>query len=402
MTTDHWRTLGAMATLFCALAGASGFASAAEEPGPTTATAVLGSAVNGPGYTIDPAVGSDGFMHRYHLRTSRGHFDVVGDRLMRVRLSEVAATRRLQAMSQSDAFKRSFASAATAPVRFGANLLDDPGATVRGSISGIANMFDRAGSAVANIGSSRDGVGSSLLGIDVARRQLAYELGVDPYTDFPPLATALSDMARAMAGGTLTVKALTMAVPGAAGMVVSASSTSTSSRELLRDRTSSQIIEHVRQVLGGLAVPAGVTARFVDNRNYTPTDLLIIATALRDLRARNSAIFVARAAEAVARDEAFFQRSRAELLAAQGRELGLTEFVSVAGFPLNLARDRRVVAVFPFDILAWTERAENAFKAASVELSRTGNGAVLATTGKISPLAQQELGKLGWTLQLIK
>ena len=54
-------------------------------------------------------------------------------------------------------------------------------------MSGIHNMFDRAGARMASQRSNRDSLADSLLGISDAQRQLAFELGVDPYTDFPPL-----------------------------------------------------------------------------------------------------------------------------------------------------------------------------------------------------------------------
>jgi len=170
-------------------------------------------------------------------------------------------------------------------------------------------------------------------------------------------------------------------------------------RELLRDRTSSQILDHVRQVLRGLGVPSGVAGRLIANRAYSATDLLVIATALNTLRAQETAIFVERAAEAVDRDEAFFQRGRAEMLAAQGVRLRLTEFVAIGGFPLNRARDGRVVAVFPFDALAWTDRAERAFTAATTALRRTGGTpGTLVMSGTITPMAQSEVTRLGWTV----
>ena len=394
-----WPAICFCAALLLGWVGVPAGLGAAERPPTVTAASILGGQTSGPGFAVDPQVVSDGFVNSFTLRMGSGTFDVVGNRLMQIRLNELAALRRLQAMSQSDAFRRSLGETAAAPLRFGQNLLTDPEGTLRGSVSGVANMFDRVGSAVSNIGNSRGNVANAVLGVDSARRELAFELGVDPNTDFPPLAAALADMARATAGGSLTVRALTLAVPGAAGLAIGTTATMQSVRELLRDRTSSQILDHVRQVLRGLGVPSGVAGRLIANRAYSATDLLVIATALNTLRAQETAIFVERAAEAVDRDEAFFQRGRAEMLAAQGVRLRLTEFVAIGGFPLNRARDGRVVAVFPFDALAWTDRAERAFTAATTALRRTGGTpGTLVMSGTITPMAQSEVTRLGWTV----
>ena len=68
-------------------------------------------------------------------------------------------------------------------------------------------MLDRVGAGLSNTRADRDNVMESLLGVSDTQRQLAVELDVDPYTDFPPLAERLKQMAGAMAGGGLPVRA---------------------------------------------------------------------------------------------------------------------------------------------------------------------------------------------------
>ena len=65
-----------------------------------------------------------------------------------------------------------------------------------------------------------------------AARELAFELKVDPYTDFTPLRDGLADVARAMAAGDLSVTAAISAIPN------SSSQTSVSSNALFRSSVS--------------------------------------------------------------------------------------------------------------------------------------------------------------------
>ncbi|MFO1149585.1 MAG: hypothetical protein U1E62_14510 [Alsobacter sp.] len=394
--TSRW--LAALVALGAALALAAP-AHAFEDPPVADAEALLGAKAKGPNYRIAPEVRSDGLLRLYVVETRFGTYEVAGDDFLRRRLQELAALRSLQAMSESDIFVKSLGQAAAAPLKYGADLLTDPGATLKRSASGVANLFDRIGAGINNAGSSRDNVVTSILGVDSARRTLAVQLGVDPYTEFPPLAQKLTDVATAAAMGGLSMKGLMMAIPGGAGLAVSSASTANTVTGLLAEKTSSQIIDIVLDNMQRQKVSPQLAQRLVQNRFYTPTDLLLMAHALRTLKASGAVLYVARAADAASRDEAFFQRRRIELIAANAKALGITSFVDVGGFPLNRTADGRLVAVFPLDEVAWTERVARAFTGAAQAAGAQSAPPVLALTGSLTPLAQEEVGKLGWQVQ---
>jgi hypothetical protein len=383
--------------------GVHGHASAFEDPPVANATTLLGAQAKGPNYTVDPEVRNDGLIWSFQLHTRFGNFEVNGKDLLEQRIRELGALRRLQAMSQSEVFLESLGQAAAAPLRYGADLLDDPTGTLQKSASGVANMFNRIGAGLSGGRTNRDHVVGSVLGIDAARRALAVKLGVDPYTDFEPLAARLQEVARASALGGLSMRALMMAIPGGAGAVVSSSSIADTVRSTLAEKTSAQIVEQVRGRLTRLGVPAAAVAGLVENRFYTPADLLLIANSLAILKVRGSGAFVARAAEAAGRDEAFFQRRRAELLAANAGALGIGDFVEIGGFPLNRLKDGRIIALFPLDEIAWTENVARMANGVTTAATQAGFGApVLALTGTVTEPAQEELTKLGWKVQRLR
>jgi hypothetical protein len=373
---------------------------ALEVPVTGNATTYLGSQSNGSNYQVDSSVRGDGFMRIFVINTNYGRFQVNGIALTKVFIKELIALDALEKMSHSDVFAKSFANAATAPLRFGANLLINPIGTLGGTVSGVANMFDRANANLADPRASRATAADSLLGVDDARRALAVSLGVDPYTDFPPLATKLTEIASAMAAGGLTVKAALAVIPGGVTTVISSVSSAQSLGDTLRDKTSAQVVQEVKSTLQQLRVSNGTIVRFVGNRAYTPADMLAISRALARLRANNTQAFVDRAASVNTRELAYFQRSRAEFLAARSNDLGrITNFTVVGGFPLNGTRDGNIVAAFPFDDLAWTAIVEQAATGVTSELRANGRLArkpILATNGPITPMASTELQKLGW------
>jgi hypothetical protein len=213
-------------------------------------------------------------------------------------------------------------------------------------------------------------------------------------------------MSRAMAGGSLTVKAGLMAVTGGIGIGISAASNVEAAKDTLRDKTAAQVIVEVKTILIALQVPDAALNRLVENRNYTPADLLIMARALAEIRAQNTVEYVDIAADASTRVAAYFHRRRAELLAERNGELGgLVAFAGVAGHAVNVTRDRRVVAALPLDDLAWTDLPARTFRAANAELRRSGGstgGATFATAGVVTPKAAAEIKKLGWRVVQLK
>jgi len=187
------------------IAPLAGLAAAAviEAPKPQTAQKYLGTKVSGSNYTVKPTVRSDGVMRIFEVDTSYGKFTFDGVEFTKLRLHELEAAAAIEKMSQSEAFGQAFGRAAFGPIKFGADLLTKPADTVERSLSGIGNMLDRVGAGLSNTRADRDNMMESLLGVSDTQRQLAVDLDVDPYSDFPPLAERLKQMAGAMAGGGL-------------------------------------------------------------------------------------------------------------------------------------------------------------------------------------------------------
>jgi hypothetical protein len=378
---------------------------ALELPKPEPVEKYLGKAATGANYTVKPLARSDGVMRIFDVDTPYGKFAFDGVEFTKLRLHELDAVAALEKMSQSEAFGQAFGRAALGPIKFGADLITNPADTVERSLSGIGNMFDRFGAGLSNTRADRDSLVDSLLGVSDTQRELAVTLDVDPYTDFPPLAQRLKEMAGAMAGGGLPVKAGLSFVPGGIGIAVSSVATVSDAKDTLRSKTAAQVIAETRATLLALGISDESVSRLVENRNYTPADLLIMARALKKLGAEDTTAFVEHAAGAGSRNVAFYHRRRAQILAARSNEFGgIVSFVTFGGQPVNVARNGNIVAAFTVDDIAWTEIQQRTFVSATAEIRRTSPGAtpVLATTGAVTPMAAAEIGKRGWKIVHIK
>ena len=376
-----------------------------EVPKPAAAAKLLGAAMTSANYKVGPTARSDGIMRIFHVESAYGKYEFDGVEFTKLRLREIDATAALEKMSKSEEWAKSFGNAAVAPLKFGFSFITNPAEAMNRSASGIHNMFDRIDASMQNQKSSRDNMPDSLLGVSDAQRQLAIQLNVDPYTDFAPLQNRLQEMSRVMAGGQLTVRAGLAAVTGGVGMGISAATTIEGAKETLRDKTAAQVIVEVRNTLKSLGVLDESIDRLIENKNYTPSFLLLMSRSLAQLKAQNTAAFVERAAEANSYGLAYFHMRRADLLAARSAELGgLVAFVPVAGHAVNVTRAGKVVALFPVDELAWTQTSRSTFLAANAELRRRNPNAsaVFATTGQVTSRAATEINKLGWQITHVK
>ena len=240
------------------------------------------------------------------------------------------------------------------------------------------------------------------------KRKLAVKMGVDPYTDFPPLDARLSRLAEAAAAGGLTVSAAMLAVPvGTVGIIVSNVSTASTIEgvridELARDQTAAQIFDLNRQRLRAMGAENELVEKLIDNRNYTPIDMAVLVAALDNMpNVEDRTIFLERAARIDTRSLAYFMRRHAEMVKNhQSRGAHFARFVSLGGYPFNVARDGRVVGVMPIDILSWTETVARVLRDCASDARRlSASGHVeLRITGTATARAKKELQALGWRL----
>jgi hypothetical protein len=74
--------------------------------------------------------------------------------------------------------------------------------------------------------------------------------------------------------------------------------------------------------------------------------------------------------------------------------------MSARAIPVSVTADGRVLALFPMDILSWSERAANAVAAITADLDQRQDlsmaGAEFRIAGEVTPAARRELERLGW------
>ena len=361
---------------------------------------------SGDNYSIKNPVMSDGLLRIYTLTTPYGEFTVHGDQMLRMRVNELAALYELEKIANSESYGKALLDAGLSPFRYTGRLIADPKKTVGDTMSGIGTMFGRISSDLSNMGKTPGDPISGLLGVTDQRRKLATKVRIDPYTDFPPVDAKLSRLAEAAVAGGLTVSAAMMAVPvTTVGIVVSNLGTASTIEgvridELARDQTASQIFDLNRQKLRAMSADSELVEALLVNRYYTPIDMAVLVAALDNIPdVEDRTVFLQRAAQIDTRSLAYFMRRHAEMLKNhQSRGVAFARFVSLGGYPFNVARDGRILGVMPIDALAWTETIADVLRICAADarkVSATGQ-VELRITGMATPRAKRELKALGW------
>lgn len=403
-----FRRIVALAIVSLAGWGASNgvaYGQAIETPPAFDTRQLLGARIKGANYTIAPTTQSDGYLYIYNLTVNKKQFRVEGNELLATRLYELNVLQQLRSTTQGGELVKGVGKAVVQPIEFAGRVVTNPAGTVVETISGVGAFFGRAFSGISNAGTSPEGPVQSVLGISDAKRALALKYGVDPYTDFEPLAIRLSDLSTASAFGKLTVAGALTVASGGAALAISGVSTAGNIHALIYQKTASQIRDINREKLKKIGVGDKVIKRLLDNKNYTVTDRAIMIGAIENLQGvANRHVFIGRAAEAGNRGFAFFQRRRAEHLENYHRSRErLREFVSVAGFPLNKTRSGKILALFPIDSLSWTKTNARIFTSVTEDIRRKKLAKILElrTTGWTTVLAENRLKRLGWRVARI-
>ena len=391
--------------------GAKAAVAAYETPKNLTAKDILGSRAQGANYKIRQEVERNNYSRIYHVETSYGNFDVVGDGLLKVRLAELDVLNILNDRTQAGSFIEAFGSAAISPFKFGGQLLISPLDTIKNSFQGVGNFFDSLEASGENDDPNRGSFVGGLVGVDAARRELASDLDIDPYTDFKPLADRLKQLASAAGFGGLSVKGAMTAIPGATMMqsttmattrmaVVTASSISTTAalKDALRNKTAGQILRDARIKMKAVGIEDEQIKLLFNNSAYTPSDIYVIAVALETIKAKDSDLFIDHAIKAENRNEAYFERLRAEILASWKPPSPIHSFVLVENAVLTLLKNGRLIAAYPIDEFYWTERNAQLAQAISANVKDVGakGRPLFVVTGDVSARARTEIGKLGW------
>src|SRR5438876_12165654 len=179
--------------------------------------------MTGPLHSVADFADSDGMNNTYFLYSGDDAWAVTPGIALRTRIREIYAIAKLREMSKTDEFARAMANAGKQKVESVVGIVTNPLGTIQNIPLGASRFFGRIGESLK--GGRTQGEGNArqnAVGVSKAKVALAVKLGVSPYSYNQELQTELTNNARAIAMGGLLVNAVTAAVGGPAGDVLTA------------------------------------------------------------------------------------------------------------------------------------------------------------------------------------
>jgi len=349
-------------------------------------------------FKVDDVVPTDGFYGIFTVRGAYGSVQARGVAMLRVRAAEMQALARLEETTRRDAIVGGAKDSAEQTLHAAGQTIRDPAGTVERAPESVSRLFSRLGGKVEKrvekLTDTGEGSASSdqRQGIAKARRSLAQQLGVDPYTDNPLLSAKLDQVARWERAGGLAVSIGTGAASIWAGIA-------TKTLTLVWAMTPEEVRAANEKRLASLAPGASAEEIrvFLRNPAFTPTTQTLFVDQLESLpvpRGRDSLVRLA--GEMENRDQARFLVAAIELLTAYHQRVApLSSVESRDRLAVGLTSAGLLILAVPVDCLAWTDRLAEFGSRSDLRASRRE----ILITGGATPRTRQELQARGWRLR---
>ncbi len=378
-----------------------------ETPGNILASEIFSeNLLKGPDHIIQKkGITYNGFTNRFLIQSRFGRMIAVGNGMVPVRVQEIQAIAKLEEVKKSKSFVDGLKESGGSLLETSKNLVIHPVDTISGVPSGLYNIFADTGVVVGNVvkgeatlSEGAEKGGKAVVGFSRNKRELAYSLGVDLYSNNKVLQEYLNSVSWATTGGSFTVDLAKMAVPGAAGLAISAVGSVGALNKMVRDNTPAGLHRINEDALEDAGIEESAIDRFLANRSLTPRHQTAITNAVVSLTgAKNREAFLnlisryARTAE-----DAYMYQAVATMIAAYNRGVAPIKNIGTYGNVVAFKNDQgSYVLTYPVDHFFWTERIANKSKRVTEALP-AGRKKELWISGRFSDLSSQNLQKLGW------
>jgi hypothetical protein len=367
------------------------------EPMPTLDAATLAppELLKGTGFSVDPKAPVVGYMGQFTLRAPAGTFTADGTEMLAIRVGELAAIAQLSQLSQTGVFADALAASAKKTGAAIGQAVMNPVETISGIPAGVGRFFQSASTKVSRATeSSTADAAKDLLGVNQAKRQIAKQVGADPYTTNPVLAKQLDDLARAaFAGGVSLDVALAVTT---AGVATAISATATVSN-LVWDKSPQDLRTINENKLAAMGVNKDTVRAFVTNRWFTPTLSVPFVENLAQIPAgKGRAAVVALASTVASEIEARFMVNAVSMAREVGAGRDPVTALDVAGRVLVVhTLGARIEVPVPVDYVVWTEQVRKFAERKDLKGARRD----ILVTGLASEQAREGLQATGWAVQ---
>jgi hypothetical protein len=362
--------------------------------------------LSGPNHKIvETAFTYNGFSNHFIIHTDFGRFKAVGNGMVPIRIHEINAIAKLDKIKKSSSFVDGFKESGGTLLETTKNLIVHPVDTVSGFPSGLYNIFADTGEVIgqaargeATIAEVGEKGGKAIAGFSRNKRELAYSLGVNRYSNNKVLQEYLNSVTWAKTGGTAVIDFGKIAISGPAGIAMTAVGSSRILSRMMRDNTTPGLRRINEKALEGIGIGEPTIRRFLANRKLTPRHQTAITNSLVSLKKVKNRETLLKLFSLRTRsyNDANVNQVAAAMIAGYNRKK--SPIIEVRTFE-NVAMFRNekgaYVVTYPVDNFFWTNRT--AAKTKKVTAAIPSNvKKELWISGGFSEVAARNLKTLGW------
>lgn len=357
------------------------------------------SIIEGVNYEIDNDVANDGLINLYTIHSDYGSVEAEGTVELHMRLAEFRAISAMEEMDRGDIFGEALGEGLKAPVKGVVALAKEPVNTTKAAAKGLGQFVSNIGRAFVSDDPDQDNALAVMVGYDVAKRQFAYELDINPYTDNELVRDYLGKISRAAVAGGLTPRAAMAAIDSTAITVARVTGATQGMKKLIRDNPPGKLDKINREKLLAMGVSEGLAESFLDNYHFDPYDETILVGELEvmdGVDGREKFIQVANKAEedSVAR----YYRAMAQMFGAYHTYVGKAKAIhSTGGTAHIIDKNGKLIILSPVDYVFWTKRLEDWFNKFTSEISQTTKKEVWVA-GRFDKHVRAQFEKNGWKI----
>lgn len=365
-------------------------------PSLPVAQVIDSSYLSGKTYRLTESADADGMLYSFSLWTPFGWYRPQSIAMLQVRMIESQALAALTSMKDDPLFLEGITDSARNTVRSTANAVTQPLKTLRSVPMGL-EKFGRGvqarveqGPVTGESGRMRD------MG---AKRKLAADLGVDPYTDNPQLQEALNTVANHKNAGAITAKLASMAVGGGTGVAIRAAQMNKKLQAKLRDNSAPELQKANRAAMLKLGCPQAMVDSFLELGGYTATRTTGITDAMADLAGvRNLPQYLSSIGPASAPEVSLYHQQQIEMAANYHNTVHKLVSFSLAGKTgvfTDGQGDKHIFA--PVDVMYWSPELNERVRM----FNPSGNADArihVWITGTVTDKARENLAKAGITV----
>ena len=350
----------------------------------------------------------DDFIASYRIASDFGPLVVSSVGLLRKRVHEieVLAALREHDVANAKVYALAVANAAEGPLEGASQFLVHPIRTTAGIPRGlwayarVINEMRRGERTYLE-----DDYVEELMGFAKAKREWAYRTGVDVYTANPILSEMLDRYGWLSLAGGMTVRLPLIAVPGAASIALTVSSTGDDMKRELRDLAPEDLRMIARAKLRAMQIEDSAIEEFLHHPWYSPSRQIWLTEALARLdRASGRASFLAMASNADDPLDTFISTRLALMLAAYDRRVERIASIRASeGVIVAVTSSGEPVVPLYLDFGIWRpgmrdllDRLERTVVSDSNASNPDATMPIALISGNLSELSRRRFAERGW------